>query len=81
METLLILPTTYLTTRAHSLLEENGIQHDMVIKPSQIFSDCGLAISVGAQDHLQAVTMLHSHGVKDTSAYVMLAGKWVAYDN
>jgi len=79
MEILLIMPTTYLTTRAHSILKKYDLKHDMVIKPSAIFSDCGLAISIEEEDHPKAVEILDSYGIKDISSYISPEKEWISY--
>jgi len=80
MELLLILPTTYLITRAHVILKKKDLKHEMVIKPSSIFSDCGLAISLEKKDHTGAIEILHTNGVTQTASYIMMGKAWTSYD-
>lgn len=79
MEALLILPTTYLTTRVHSILKKHNVNHDMVIKPSAIFSDCGLAISIEKEYHSNVVEILNTNGLKDFASYIKPGTKWISY--
>ena len=78
-EILFVMPTTYLTTKVHRILKKQKVKHDMVIKPSSIFSDCGMAVSIEERDYTPAKTAINAGDITEYNAYIEKSSKWVEY--
>ena len=59
-----VFKSTYLTFKAERLFKGAGLVCKVVTKPRDISSDCGLAISVNAEDEARAEALLAEKGVE-----------------
>ncbi len=59
-----VFKSTYLTFKAERLFKGAGLACKVVTKPRDISSDCGLAISVNAEDEARAEALLAEKGVE-----------------
>jgi hypothetical protein len=51
----------------------------MVIKPSAIFSDCGLAINIDEAHHPNAEKILEKNGITEIASYIKSGKEWISY--
>jgi hypothetical protein len=72
----IVFPTTHLTLKAESILEQAEVMHRTVMKPRKISSDCGLAIRVNDGDLQHIRDLLDERSVEPLGYFVESDGAW-----
>ena len=68
MNLVVVMPTTHLTLKAETVLENAGINCRTVMKPRKISSDCGLAIRIDEGELDRVRQLLDGHSI-ETNGY------------
>ena len=72
----IVFPTTHLTLKAETVLEQTGVKHRTVMKPRKISSDCGLAIRIDADDLQRIRELLEGNSLSPVGFFMETEGGW-----
>ncbi len=72
----IVFPTTHLTLKAETVLEQTGVKHRTVMKPRRISSDCGLAIRIDADDLQRIRELLEGNSLSPVGFFMETEGGW-----
>jgi hypothetical protein len=72
----IVFPTTHLTLKAETVLEQTGVKHRTVMKPRKISSDCGLAIRIDADDLQRIRELLEGNSLSPAGFFMETEGGW-----
>ena len=72
----IVFPTTHLTLKAETVLEQAGVKHRTVMKPRKISSDCGLAIRIDAGDLQRIRELFEKNSLSPMGFFMETEGGW-----
>ncbi len=72
----IVFPTTHLTLKAETVLEQAGVKHRTVMKPRRISSDCGLAIRIDVDDQHHIRGLLEENSLNPAGFFMETGDGW-----